>query len=28
MRYNHFRPHSSLEKKFPAQIYFSFAGLF
>ena len=24
MRYNHFRPHTSLEKKCPAQIYFDF----
>jgi len=28
MRYNHFRPHSSLEKKSPAQIYFNFSKLF
>jgi putative transposase len=28
MRYNHFRPHRSLEKKYPAEVYFSFAGLF
>jgi putative transposase len=28
MRYNHFRPHTSLEKKYPAQVYFNFAGLF
>ena len=28
MRYNHFRPHISLEKKYPAEVYFSFAGLF
>jgi len=28
MRYNHFRPHTSLEKKYPAEVYFSFAGLF
>ena len=27
MRYNHFRPHSSLEKKSPAQIYFDFSKL-
>ena len=28
MRYNHFRPHTSLEKKVPAEVYFNFAGLF
>lgn len=28
MRYNHFRPHTSLEKKAPADIYFSFERLF
>ena len=28
MRYNHFRPHTSLEKKTPSQIYFDFAKLF
>ena len=28
MRYNHFRPHTSLDKKTPAGIYFSFTGLF
>lgn len=28
MRYNHFRPHVSLEKKSPADVYFSFARLF
>ena len=28
MRYNHFRPHASLEKKSPADVYFSFARLF
>ena len=28
MRYNHFRPHSSLSGDAPAEIYFSFAGLF
>src|SRR3989344_2650408 len=27
MRYNHFRPHTSLEKKTPAQVYFDFAKL-
>lgn len=27
MRYNHFRPHTSLEKKSPAQVYFDFAKL-
>jgi putative transposase len=28
MRYNHFRPHSSLENKCPADIYFAFDKLF
>jgi len=28
MRYNHFRPHSSLENKSPAEIYFAFYKLF
>jgi len=28
MRYNHFRPHTSLEDKSPAEIYFDFARLF
>jgi transposase InsO family protein len=28
MRYNHFRKHKSLGSKTPAQVYFSFAGLF
>jgi transposase InsO family protein len=28
MRYNHFRPHSSLEKKTPSQVYFDFSRLF
>ncbi len=28
MRYNHFRPHSSLENKTPAQTYFAFHKLF
>ena len=28
MRYNHFRPHSSLENKSPAEIYFDFKRLF
>lgn len=28
MRYNHFRPHSSLENKAPADIYFDFSKLF
>jgi transposase InsO family protein len=28
MRYNHFRPHSSLENKTPAEIYFAFKNLF
>jgi hypothetical protein len=28
MRYNHFRPHSSLENKAPANIYFAFENLF
>jgi len=28
MRYNHFRPHSSLENKSPADIYFAFSKLF
>lgn len=28
MRYNHFRPHSSLQGKTPAEIYFSFDKLF
>ena len=27
MRYNHFRPHTSLEKKTPGQIYFDFSKL-
>ena len=27
MRYNHFRPHTSLEKKTPSQIYFDFSKL-
>ena len=27
MRYNHFRPHTSLEKKCPAQVYFDFSKL-
>ena len=28
MRYNHFRPHSSLENRSPSQIYFRFSRLF
>jgi len=28
MRYNHFRPHQSLENKSPAEIYFNFSKLF
>ena len=28
MRYNHFRPHSSLSGKTPAQVYFAFHNLF
>jgi putative transposase len=28
MRYNHFRPHSSLEKKAPSEVYFDFSKLF
>jgi putative transposase len=28
MRYNHFRPHTSLEEKTPAEVYFSFEKLF
>jgi len=28
MRYNHFRPHTSLEKKNPAEVYFDFSKLF
>ncbi|MFT4343271.1 MAG: DDE-type integrase/transposase/recombinase [Candidatus Woesearchaeota archaeon] len=28
LRYNHFRPHSSLKKRSPAEIYFDFARLF
>lgn len=28
MRYNHFRPHSSLENKNPSQVYFDFSKLF
>lgn len=28
MRYNHFRPHSSLDNKTPAMVYFDFARLF
>jgi len=28
MRYNHFRPHSSLGNKSPSQIYFEFSMLF
>ena len=28
MRYNHFRPHTSLEKKCPADVYFAFHKLF
>lgn len=28
MRYNHFRPHSSLDNKTPAEVYHSFAKLF
>jgi len=28
MRYNHFRPHTSLEKKCPAKVYFDFSKLF
>jgi transposase InsO family protein len=27
MRYNHFRPHTSLEKKCPAEVYFDFSRL-
>jgi len=27
MRYNHFRPHTSLEKKCPAEVYFDFSKL-
>jgi transposase InsO family protein len=28
MRYNHSRPHSSLDDRVPAEVYFSFVGLF
>ncbi|HDK42177.1 MAG TPA: transposase [Candidatus Pacearchaeota archaeon] len=28
MRYNHFRPHTSLSKKTPAEVYFDFSKLF
>ena len=28
MRYNHFRPHTSLDKKTPAEVYFEFSKLF
>ena len=28
MRYNHFRPHTSLFEKTPAEVYFAFRGLF
>ena len=28
MRYNHFRPHSSLDNKVPADVYFDFHKLF
>jgi transposase InsO family protein len=28
MRYNHFRRHSSLNDKTPAEVYFAFANLF
>jgi len=28
MRYNHFRPHTSLERKCPAEVYFDFSKLF
>jgi transposase InsO family protein len=28
MRYNHFRPHSSLDKKAPSEVYFDFSKLF
>ena len=28
MRYNHFRPHTSLENKYPSEIYFDFKKLF
>lgn len=28
MRYNHFRPHASLEKRSPSEVYFNFSGLF
>lgn len=28
MRYNHFRPHSSLQEKAPAEVYFAFSKLF
>ena len=28
MRYNHFRPHTSLFNKTPAQVYFAFSKLF
>jgi transposase InsO family protein len=28
MRYNHFRPHSSLDNKSPAEVYFNFSKLF
>jgi transposase-like protein len=28
MRYNHFRPHSSLQEKVPADVYFAFSKLF
>ena len=28
MRYNHFRPHSSLNNKSPADVYYDFASLF
>lgn len=28
MRYNHFRPHTSLENKCPAEVYFDFSKLF
>ena len=28
MRYNHFRPHTSLENKVPSEVYFAFSKLF
>ena len=28
MRYNHFRPHSSLDNKSPGEVYFAFHMLF